>query len=221
MADFAVLTDDEELPVPDQAELDRYPWRHPAQWAVWTDRTIDDQVVLLSHLLPFDMVLSRPAKGNLPPFSVSIKVVFDCHVVTEGDEAVSPHDVEDDDRYWIDSGGRARLFHADRHQLSFSLPGMIQGLTTGQTKCYGAKSNNYMVWRPLGTGKDDPHYQVFFDLYRPKNAPKLVMYVQSAYVKDIPLSVQRENVRVFATICAGLMGAIPERHKGPRNKARR
>ncbi len=219
--DIVIPVLEEELPMPSQEDLERYPWRHPAQWTVWANRTIQGVLQPLTHLLPFDMELSRSARGNLPALVVPIKVVFDCHVVTEEDNSVNPLDVIGDERYWLDSGGRARLFHPGRHQLSFSLPQMIDGLTDGKTKCYGAKKNNYMVWRPLGQLQSGPHYQVFFDIYRPAaSARKLIMYVQSAYVKDEPLSVQRQNERVFATICAGLVGAIPAKHKGPRNKAK-
>ena len=213
---------DDEFPIPPQKELDLYPWRHPAQWTVWADRVIGGVNQPLTHLLPFDMELSRDAKGTLPALVVPIKVIFDCHVVTEKDATVNPVDVAEDERYWIDSGRCARLFHPDRHQLSLALPEMIKGLTNGKTKCYGAQKNNYMVWRPLGVDRGAPHYQVFFDIYRPSTSTsRLVMYVQSAYVKDEPLSVQRQNERVFATVCAGLMGVIPMKHKGPRNKARK
>ncbi|MGY2491036.1 hypothetical protein [Cupriavidus sp. CP313] len=51
-----------------------------------------------------------------------------------------------------------------------------------------AKNTNYMVCRPMDAGLEGPHYQVFFDLYRTADpTPRLVMYVQSAYVKDKPL----------------------------------
>ncbi|CAJ0780636.1 hypothetical protein [Ralstonia chuxiongensis] len=145
-----------------------------------------------------------------------------CHVVTEWDETKGPGDVAGDPCYWIDAGDKCRRFHAQRYELSKSLPDLIRGLPSGKTKCYIAKNTNYMVWRPLGAGLEGPHYQVFFDLYRTDDAtPRLVMYVQSAYVKDNPLKVQRENEKPFATVCAELAGFIKKVPKGPRNKAKK
>ncbi|BCN13374.1 hypothetical protein RPSD_52590 (plasmid) [Ralstonia solanacearum] len=197
-------------------------WRNSVRWEQWESRTIDGVVYSFEHLVQFDMRLERPAKGNLEAFSIGIRVVFDCHVVTDLDETLGPDDVATDPRYWVDTGDNCRRFHSDRYELSKSLPDLIRGLPDGKTKCYIAKNTNYMVWRPLGAGLEGPHYQVFFDLYRTDDAtPRLVMYVQSAYVKDNPLKVQREHEKPFATVCAELAGLIKKEPKGPRNKAKK
>ncbi|MGA3890666.1 hypothetical protein ACI2S3_18375 [Ralstonia nicotianae] len=197
-------------------------WRNPARWERWEDRTIDGADYSFAHLVQFDMRLERPAKGELEAFSIGIRVVFDCHVVTEKDEGKGPGDVVGDSRYWVDAGDNCRLFHAERYEQSRSLPDLIRGLPEGKTKCYVAKNTNYMVWRPMGAGLGGPHYQVFFDLYRTVDTtPRLVMYVQSAYVKDNPLKAQRESERPFATVCAELAGLIKKAPKGPRNKAKK
>lgn len=199
-------------------------WRNQARWQQWESRTIDETHYSFAHLMQFDMRLERPAKGELEAFCIGIRVVFDCHVVTERDEDESkqPDDTVGDPRYWIDSGNNCRRFHAQRYELSKSLPDLIRGLPSGKTKCYLAKYTNYMVWRPLDAGLDGPHYQVFFDLYRASDAtPRLVMYVQSAYIKDNPLKVQRENEKPFATVCAELAGNIKKVPKGPHNKAKK
>lgn len=134
------------------------------------------------------MGLERPARGDMAAFSIGIRVVFDCHVVTEKDATKGPGDVLGDPAYWVDTGDNCRRFHVERYALSQSLPDLIRGLPDGKTKCYVAKNSNYMVWRPMDAGLEGPHYQVFFDLYRTADpTPRLVMYVQSAYVKDKPL----------------------------------
>ena len=44
---------------------------------------------------------------------------------------------------------------------------------------------------------------------RPKETPdKLLLYVQSAYVKKEPYKAQRQDRRIFAGECAKLMGLI-------------
>jgi hypothetical protein len=197
-------------------------WRNPARWERWESRTIDGTAYSFGHLAQFDMRLERPAKGDWAAFNIGIRVVFDCHVVTEKDEDVTPETVLGNSSYWIDTGDNCRRFHPDRYQLSKQLADLIRGLPSGQTKCYVAKNANYMVWRPMGAGLDGPHYQVFFDLYRTGDStPRLVMYVQSAYVKDNPLKVQRQDEKPFATACAELAGLIQNKPKGTRNKAKK
>ncbi|BCT92999.1 hypothetical protein LYSHEL_20220 [Lysobacter helvus] len=209
------------IPKPLRHELDRCPWRNPSLWATWRDRVIDDVPTSFAHLWPFDMQLTRPARTGLPEMCVDIRVVFDCHVVTERYDPAKhgfPKGglLDASAHLWFDAGGAMRLFHADRYALSKALPALILGLVTGATRCFAARRHNYMVWRPHGTGPGGPHYQVFFDLYRTNEPkPRLVLYVQSAYLKDRPLGVQREKVLVFATVCAATMGLI-----GPKTRKR-
>lgn len=214
----ATASDKSELVAQDTSQ----PWRDPYSWYDWAiPRIIDGVQFSFDHLCEFDMALVKPARGLLPEFSVSIRVVFDCHVVTEKDLQANPAMVKDDPSYWFDSGNVCRAFRPDRYELSRGLPQLLRGLTTGETKCYVAKRSNYMVWEPQGAGAEGPHYQAFFDIYRTASPkPRLVMYVQSAYLKDEPLAVKRDDLKPFATICATLMGAVPKKAKGPRNKAR-
>lgn len=102
------------------------------------------------------------------------------------------------------------------------LPDLINGLTDGRTKCYVAGNENFMVYRLTQVDGTIQHYQVCFDMYRPRGpTDRLVMYVQSAYVKDMPQAADRKHERVFATICAALMGALPTKPKGPRSKGKK
>ncbi|MFJ1259028.1 hypothetical protein [Cupriavidus sp. CuC1] len=197
-------------------------WRNPARWELWEERTIDGVSYSFAHLAQFDMRLERPPKGDLAGFSIGIRVVFDCHVVTDDDETVVPEVVGGDPAYWIDTGNNCRRFHLDRYRRSFSLPDLIRGLPDGKTKCYVAKKANFMVWKPAGVGLEGPHYQVYFDIYRTSDqTPRLVMYVQSAYLKDKPQKVQRQDEKPFATVCAELAGLIQKPAKGPQNKAKK
>jgi hypothetical protein len=186
--------------------MDAKKWRNEGSWTQWDNRTIEGQLYSFSHLLPFDMQISRPAIRNMQALLVSIRVVFDCHVTTEKNLAVSAEDVQGLQSYWVDSGGVCRLFHPDRYQRSLGLPSLIKGLPDGKTKCYVAAYENYMVWKP-DEAADGPHYQVFFDLYRTADpTPRLVLYVQSAYLKDAPKAAQREKEKPFAAVCAELAG---------------
>ncbi|MDO8591504.1 MAG: hypothetical protein Q7R60_01085 [bacterium] len=191
------------------------------QWEQWAERTIDGTVYLFDHLRPFDMPVVKEARGTWPEFRTTVRVVFDCHVVTEDAEFVAS-----DSRYWLDLGGRGRLFVLERHQYSYRLPELISGLSTGQVKCYIAKKNNYMVWENGDTDSGTEHYQVYFDLYKPKTQPPgeiplLILYVQSAYLKSEPFAKQRERFQAFGQICAQLTGVIQPKEKGPRSKKKK
>ncbi|MNT34787.1 hypothetical protein D3C72_1707860 [compost metagenome] len=107
------------------------------------------------HLAQFDMGLERPARGDMAAFSIGIRVVFDCHVVTEKDATKGPGDVLGDPAYWVDTGDNCRRFHVERYALSQSLPDLIRGLPDGKTKCYVAKNTTTWCgapWTPAWRG---------------------------------------------------------------------
>jgi hypothetical protein len=197
-------------------------WRNEAEWQTWEERTIDGDRFTLTHLRSFDMRVVRPAKGPWPEFNAPVRVAFDCHVVT----AKADLYIEGDSRYWKDAGGNARIFDLKRYKYSRILPEMIVGLANGQTRCYVAQNNNYMVWRPADADdSDEAHYQAYFDIYRPTNqrdgVERLILYVQSAFLRDKPTEEQREEVKPFVQICAELYGIVQEKRKGQSNKKKK
>lgn len=195
-------------------------WRNEKEWQKWEDRLIDGETYSFAHLRSFDMEIVKEARGDLPEYRATVRVVFDCHVVSEKAEYIP-----DDQAYWLDTGGHGRKFELRRYRYSKQLPTMINGLPMGQVKCYVGKHNNYMVWE-AGEGAGHAHYQAYFDIYKPHQQPAgevplLILYVQSAYLKDEPLAVQRERSKAFGQICAELTGAVQRKTKGPFNKAKR
>jgi len=192
-------------------------WRKEEKWEKWVDRIIDGEKIDFTHLRSFDMSFERPASGTKPAIAATIRVVFDCHVVTTKHTAI-----EEGPSYWRDTGGYCRVFERVRYEKSRILPGIIAALPVGKTSCYVAKRNNYMVWKPEGAGPGDAHYQAFFDIYKAVGQDGLlILYVQSAYLKDEPLAIQRERKKPFGQICAELLGAIPPKEKGPNQKSKR
>ena len=194
-------------------------WRNQKEWAIWRDRQINGTIFTFSHLRSFDMLLAKEARGDLAEFKTTIRVVFDCHVVTEKADFV-----EGDEQYWKDTGGKGRKFDAIRYQYSFKLPELISGLPTGKVKCYIGKHigkyNNYMIWETDGQ-QGKAHYQAYFDIYKPNTPhhiepPLLILYVQSAYLKNDPFAKQRERHKSFGQICAELLGIITPKVKKKR-----
>jgi hypothetical protein len=97
----------------------KYRWRDSAGWLRWGPRAIDGEEVSFEHLREFDMVLTRPAHGTFPALRVPIRVVFDCHVVTEADLTVRAESVADNPLYWVDSAGD-EAFANDHQSLKMS-----------------------------------------------------------------------------------------------------
>lgn len=66
-------------------------------------------------------------------------------------------------------------------------------------------------------------YQVYFDLYKPAtqpvgDIPRLLLYVQSAFLKNEPFAQQRHRFKAFGAICAEVAGVIPKKTRGKRQK---
>lgn len=184
-------------------------FRVPSKFGWWRPRQIEGEDYVFRHLWPFDFSLERPANPKYPALNILLTVNFDCHVVS-GDFDPSVHGAaqSDDSRIWIDTGGAMRCFDKDRYDRSSLLPDMIRGLGSSRTACYRARKDNYMIWRPEGAGKEGPCYQAFFKLTRPTKTPdKLLLYVQSAYLKELPHNAQWESRLNFVGQCAKLMGA--------------
>jgi hypothetical protein len=198
----------------------KYRWRDSAGWLRWEPRVIEGKDISFEHLREFDMVLSRPAYGAFSALRVQIRVVFDCHVVTEADVTVRVESVLDNPMYWIDSGRVCRKFDPRRYLCSHELPQLIRKLPDGQTKCYVGGNDNYLVCQRRNRDGEIEFYQVYFDLYRPREEHRLVMYVQSAYIKDMPNAADRKHEKVFATACIEKMGLIAKKRKGLRNRSR-
>lgn len=183
------------------------PWRNPSNWHTWTNRVIEGTEYTFDHLLPFTLKIHRPATDRFPnELNVSVDVVFDCHVVTTTPQGLERNSkaVPKGNATWIDAGRNVRLFDIERYQRSFDLVNFLKTLPNGKTPCYSqAKTGNYLVWQPLANSKS--HYQVFFDLYHARrDDSSLVMYVQSAFVRDMPREEDRKNRKVFVQVCATL-----------------
>lgn len=199
----------------------KYRWRNSAGWLRWEPRRIDGKDVSFEHLREFDMLLTRPPYGAYPALRIPIRVVFDCHVVTEADLTVRHERVANNPLYWVDSGGVCRKFDFRRYVCSYELPQLTRNMPDGKTKCYVGGHDNYMVCQRQSREGGIEFYQVYFDLYRPREERRLVMYVQSAYIKDVPSAADRQHEKVFATVCIEKMGLIAKKPKGLRNKSRR
>lgn len=87
---------------------------------------------------------------------------------------------------------------------------MLRSMIEGgkNPRCFETKRNNFFILERVGGLKSTEFYHVFFDLYRSPDAhraPGLVMYVQSAYVKNVPMRRKRTDSTLFAAVCSRKM----------------
>ena len=175
----------EAIPPPPAGVLAKHPWRNPAQWQVWSERRIRGRTHSFAHLHPFDMTLARPARGKYPELSIDIRVVFDCHVVTENFNP-EVHANPPQEETWRDAGKALRIFHDKRYRMSMGLPAMIRDMVAQgkNPRCFEANRKNFMILERQGEAASTEYYHVFFDLYRSPRTQtggsRLIMYIQSA-----------------------------------------
>lgn len=179
---------------------------------MWRERLIDGQTYNFDHLIPFEIVFSRAATDCLSAVSWAITVVFDCHVFTRGMRAGEK--LPEAQYVWYDKGGHVRVFSPVRFKLSKGLAELIRGLPDGRTRCFLARRNNYMVFKLLPQeGGLHQTWQVYFTLTRHQGSTPLLLYVQSAYIKDQPRNEDRKDTTTFGTICAETLGLIKKRKR--------
>jgi len=180
----------------------------PTSSGWWRPRKIKGVLYNFEHLWPFDFQLTRPETSSYAALDVLISVRFDCHVVSEGHCQIKHgHLDSEDSSVWFDTGRHARVFHVGRYDRSKLLPDMIKGLATSKTACFRAKKNNYMIWRPDGSERGSPYYQSFFTLTKSGGDNKILMYIQTAYVKEVPVQgYGRKNRENFVGQCLDKLG---------------
>ena len=145
------------------------------------------------HLQPYSQLLTRPAAGTHLALSATIRVVFDCHVATEGvllpSPAISNLNAKS---FWLDSGLKLRIFDASRYCESLNLKLVLQDVFDGKRKCFMGPKNNSFIWnRTLANGVSE-NYQIYFTITN-AFAGGALMYVQSAFVRINPTYSPRET----------------------------
>ncbi len=145
---------------------------------MWEPAVVDGIAHDLSHLDPFDLELSIPAKGDRPARHYAIHVSFSMHTFTRAPKAgerLDPARSYSSDR-------ETRLFDLDRYNLSFRLRSIIEGL--GSRKVFHTRHGTYVTVDVVGQDGRTAEYSVFFEVARADRRGRLRLYVRSAYVQD-------------------------------------
>jgi len=165
------------------------------------------QTYTFGHLAPITVF------ENFGPTKIRITYRFGCHCFTEeyADDRHTPGHL-----YMHE--GETRAFHPQRYQLSLQLPGILtQKLLRGMV--YRSKHNyTYISQVSLNVGGGlMVDYPVFFSIEKDQNIdhPGVVIFVKSAYLKDMNLEQNARNQR-FKSLVAHYAGINPEVEKKPR-----
>ncbi len=130
----------------------------------------------LSHIHPFLMNYTQPAKSNKPEHTYKINVAFSLHCFTR---RINEHETPDNELLYSDSR-ETRVFDFKRYELSKQLKEIICNL--GDRKCYHTGAGNYFTVDILNPDGVIEEYYVFFYVYKPLNKGRLNLFVQSAYI---------------------------------------
>ncbi len=153
----------------------------------------------LSHLEPFAFRVD-PGLG----FEVTVVVLFSCHCFTRSlaRDGRSRREIPLGELF--DDGRETRVLCEERFALSREhLPNLIRRLRRRAIQVARDDPQNFLTLEELEDPYGSPrHYVVFFEVFRDiKRKRRLLLQVQSAYVKDQISYRQRERRRVsFFTI---------------------
>lgn len=165
-----------------------------------TPLRINNQDYCFLHLSSYDHVATRPATNHRPSLVINIRIVFDCHVATKEISppfpAISAHNSH---HFWVDRGGRMRLFNSDRYAESLQLRAVLQEVFDGKRKCYRGGKNNSFIWNRVAANGVSENYQIYFTITK-NSLGGVLMYIQSAFVRHGP-TYEPRNDETFIALC--------------------
>jgi hypothetical protein len=132
----------------------------------------------LCHLHPKSITYVQDAKGKNPARTYAVEVRYSMHCFTrsiKAGEKVDPALCYGDHR-------EVRAFDVPRWELSHYLPGIVEGLA--QRRCFHTGRGNFFTVELIDKGGNRVEYEVFFNAYRHPGKPNLLLFIQSAYVRD-------------------------------------
>jgi hypothetical protein len=166
-----------------------------------------------SHLSP---VLLPVHLNEARTIDIFVHVSYSCHCFSEEfDRAIHL----DHHRYVFD--GEVRAFNVTRYECSMQLPAVVNALLKG--KVYRASNDNYTYVAHITIENLVQPYSVFFHLKKDAQsssaAPKLRMYIQSAYLSSLKVSTSAQSWR-FKSLAGRVAGVFepPKSKTKPKKK---
>jgi hypothetical protein len=159
----------------------------PVQWNTFEH---DGITYDLSHLHLRTFRFERPAEGTRPAEVYTVHTSFTSHCFTR---AIAAEEAYDERLLFADPDEKApRLFDVNRYELSKQLPAIIQRLPLCKPRHNGGREKYFTVVIADQNG-NEVEYDVFFKLR--KEAKRLVMIIESAFVRDLNHTSTRPDGR--------------------------
>src|SRR5712691_5201902 len=149
----------------------------------WTPFSHGGKQYDLAHLHPKTVSYLQPAKGTSPPRGYKVDVIFSHHCFTRGTENETP-----DPALLYSDGRETRIFDFRRYELSHRLPAIVDGLMT--CRCFHAERGNFFTIEIIDDQGNKIDYEVYFTASKSSKGGVIILYVQSAYIRD---SAHRAN----------------------------
>lgn len=142
---------------------------------------------LLGHLRSCTQTLVIPAASGNPAVTLTLKVEFSSHCVSRGPKQNQPIDFQalGHEYLVIDHRNVRRAFHPQRHALSFLLPGVIASFS--DRRCFFTGRENFLtleLGRSIQGYAAGAHYEIYFNVRKSALKNTLMVFIESAYVRD-------------------------------------
>ncbi|MCU7939909.1 MAG: hypothetical protein KZQ64_08115 [gamma proteobacterium symbiont of Bathyaustriella thionipta] len=142
----------------------------------WAPFVYKGQTYDLSHLHPFNMMVTQDATNTQPKREYNVQVFFSLHCFTKSEKGQEQIDT---DLLYRDNR-EVRVFDFRRYELSKNLRDIIEDI--GRKKCFHTGHDNYFIIELLDQKNNKIEYEIYFTLSRGKKI--LNLYIQSAYSRD-------------------------------------
>ncbi|NRA87655.1 MAG: hypothetical protein HRU28_09710 [Rhizobiales bacterium] len=142
----------------------------------WRNITNRGSSYSLGHLKNFTFQFIQQAIKGKPERSYDIDVAFSWHCYTR-----APSEA---DTNVLHQGREVRCFCPERYKYSLLLPDIIQ--TLGEHYCKQTGKGNYFIVKVIDVENIKNNYEIYFQLKKQKKSKNLQLFVQSAYVRNIP-----------------------------------
>lgn len=159
--------------------------------------TANGNTYCLKHLNSLETQATLELRGGFKK-AVRITVVFLNHCytrsVTDEELAANVHPPGDLIQDGSEEDPRLRVFCADRYNLSFSLPSLIQQLIDNSGKVYETSYHNVLSVQLAPLSNSSIPYVFFMRVSKEKAQKKLLIHIESAYSynpSDPPFSLNK------------------------------
>ncbi len=142
---------------------------------------------LLGHLQGGTQTLVIPAASGNPAVTLTLSIEFSSHCISRGPKQNQPIDFQvlGHEYLVIDHRNVRRAFHPERYALSFLLPDVIASFS--ERRCFFTGRENFLTLELSSSMQGyaaGAHYEIYFNVRKGEVKNTLIVFIESAYVRD-------------------------------------